>query len=147
MSASRDIINNDQRIPFVTVVALALRYKVDSKYLLARRNQGGSGAGCWEFPGGKVEAGETQKQALQREIMEELSFDLTSLNLDFLGKHRYQYGPQHKHNNVEIYLWRAEVDTKFEFILVDHDKTDWFSINEIKDINLSDGDKYFISLL
>lgn len=46
-------------------------------WLLARRSSPGSGNGCWEFPGGKVEPGETAAEALKREIEEELSVPAT----------------------------------------------------------------------
>jgi len=41
--------------------------------LVAQRGEGGSAAFCWEFPGGKVEPGESQQAALRREICEELA--------------------------------------------------------------------------
>ncbi|MGO2533708.1 (deoxy)nucleoside triphosphate pyrophosphohydrolase [Arthrobacter rhombi] len=44
----------------------------DGTVLCAKRGAGGSLAGCWEFPGGKIEPGESPRQALQREIEEEL---------------------------------------------------------------------------
>lgn len=44
----------------------------DSKVLLARHREGHHHAGLWEFPGGKVEEGETPEEALAREIFEEL---------------------------------------------------------------------------
>lgn len=46
-------------------------------WLLARRSSPGSGNGCWEFPGGKVEPGETAAEALKREIEEELAVPAT----------------------------------------------------------------------
>lgn len=52
------------------VVAAIIEH--DGKILLARRPEGGDQAGLWEFPGGKVEKGETQPEALARELQEEL---------------------------------------------------------------------------
>ncbi len=47
----------------------------DGRVLLAQRPEGKSLAGLWEFPGGKVEAGETPEAALIRELKEELDID------------------------------------------------------------------------
>lgn len=47
----------------------------DDKVLLLRRSQGYSSAGCWEYPGGKIEPGETGKQCIKRELLEELCIE------------------------------------------------------------------------
>jgi len=58
----------------VLVSAVAL-IDPDGRVLLAKRPEGKSMAGLWEFPGGKIEAGETPEAALVRELYEELGIE------------------------------------------------------------------------
>ena len=60
------------KVVLVSAVALI---DVDGRVLLAQRPEGKSMAGLWEFPGGKVEAGETPEAALIRELHEELGIE------------------------------------------------------------------------
>lgn len=66
----------NSNVPTVLVVAVAL-VDIDSRVLIAQRPEGKSMAGLWEFPGGKVEAGELPETALVRELKEELGIDIT----------------------------------------------------------------------
>jgi 8-oxo-dGTP diphosphatase len=77
-------------LPVVLVVAVAL-IDVDGRVLLAQRPPGKAMAGLWEFPGGKVQTGETPEQALIRELNEELDIDVTEACLAPLtfASHRY----------------------------------------------------------
>ncbi|MBT5049951.1 MAG: 8-oxo-dGTP diphosphatase MutT [Rhodospirillaceae bacterium] len=62
--------------PVVLVVAVAL-VDVDGRVLIAQRPEGKAMAGLWEFPGGKVDDGETPEAALIRELQEEIGIDVT----------------------------------------------------------------------
>jgi 8-oxo-dGTP diphosphatase len=75
----------------VLVSAVAL-IDVDGRVLIAQRPEGKSMAGLWEFPGGKVEEGETPEAALIRELHEELGIDTWSSCLAPLtfASHSYQ---------------------------------------------------------
>ncbi len=59
----------------INVVGAVIRR--DTKILCARRGSAGALPGLWEFPGGKIEIGETPEQALAREIEEELLCEVT----------------------------------------------------------------------
>jgi 8-oxo-dGTP diphosphatase len=61
-------------VKIILVSAVAL-IDVDGRILLAQRPEGKSMAGLWEFPGGKVEPGETPEAALVRELHEELGIE------------------------------------------------------------------------
>lgn len=67
---------SDELTKILLVAACAL-VDNDGRVLLAQRPEGKSMAGLWEFPGGKVEAGETPEESLIRELKEELDIDVT----------------------------------------------------------------------
>lgn len=60
----------------ILIVSAAAIIDVDNRILLAKRPEGRSLAGYWEFPGGKVDEGETPEAALCRELEEELSIEV-----------------------------------------------------------------------
>ena len=60
------------------LVAACALVDTDSRVLLARRPEGKKMAGLWEFPGGKLNPGETPEAALIRELREELGIDVTA---------------------------------------------------------------------
>jgi len=67
-------------LPFVLVAACVL-LDGDGRILIAKRPEGRSLAGLWEFPGGKVEPGESPEHALIRELAEELGIDIAAADL------------------------------------------------------------------
>ena len=76
--------------PIVPIVCAAL-VDAEGKVLLQRRPKGKAMAGLWEFPGGKIAAGETPETALCRELAEELGIDVSESDLAAFGfaSHRY----------------------------------------------------------
>lgn len=70
-------IRLDANLPTILVAAIAL-IDIDGRILIAERPEGKSMAGLWEFPGGKVEAGELPEAALIRECHEELGIDISA---------------------------------------------------------------------
>jgi 8-oxo-dGTP diphosphatase len=74
------------------LVAAAALVDVDGRVLICQRPQGKQLAGLWEFPGGKVEAGETLEACLIRELEEELSIQVTQACLApfVFASHEYE---------------------------------------------------------
>lgn len=80
------------KIVLVSAVALI---DIDGRVLLAQRPEGKSLAGLWEFPGGKVEEGETPEAALIRELQEELGIDTKASCLAPLAFASHSYDDFH----------------------------------------------------
>lgn len=75
----------------VVDVVAAVIMRPDGKYLLAQRPPGKVYAGYWEFPGGKIEAGETAHAALVREIREELGIEVLEAHPWLMRHHVYEH--------------------------------------------------------
>jgi len=82
-------------------VAVAVVFNTEGQVLWACRPEGKPYAGYWEFPGGKVEAGESVWHALVRELKEELDITATQGGPWFLIEHDYE------HANVRLHLYRV----------------------------------------
>lgn len=77
MSCAESLANPRPTSPDLPIVLVAAAALINDKQeiLLAQRPEGKSMAGLWEFPGGKVDAGETPEYALMRELEEELGIE------------------------------------------------------------------------
>lgn len=118
------------------VVAIVLFSLASQKYLIVRRNQSQSGAGFWEFPGGKVECGETAEAALKREIQEELSLSIDASKLQFLSKNNHQYLTK----SIDISFYLYEVAHEVPLVLVDHDDSCWCEVKDLLSYQMAPAD-------
>ncbi len=98
-------------------VAVAILTKPNGEYLLASRPDGKGWAGWWEFPGGKIEAGETPEHALIRESQEELG--VTPTKIQPWIKRRYDYPATHDAEAKTVLLhfffvsdWQGELQAR-----------------------------------
>lgn len=88
--------------PVVPVAVGVLIQPADRAFLLTSRPQGKVYAGYWEFPGGKLEAGETVEQALSRELHEELGITVDPADVQRWKTERVDY----PHALVELHFCR-----------------------------------------
>ena len=86
--------------PILRVAAAVLR-RADGEVLLAQRLPGTPYAGYWEFPGGKAEAGESMRAALDRELHEELGIEVTRAAPWLVRRYAYP------HAHVELHFFRV----------------------------------------
>jgi 8-oxo-dGTP diphosphatase len=93
----------------------------DGRVLLCRRSPGRSLGGLWEFPGGKVETGETPEAALARELEEELGIPAIIGNRIAIHRHRYPFAV------VVLTAFAARYREGGGAVprLVDHDAAEW----------------------
>lgn len=101
---------------------------LDSNRILMGRRQDHDGfyGGHWEFPGGKVEEGESNEEALHREYLEELGVSFDSCQ--FFKKLSWQY-PQLR-VEVHFYLIQMNESTKNNMKNLYHSELRWFSLQE-----------------
>lgn len=125
--------------PLVAVVGAAI---VDSlpaptRLLAARRTEPPALAGGWELPGGKVDPGEGEQEALEREIREELGVGIV-LGDELVGPlpdGRWPLGPQHA-----MRVWLAAVTGGRPRPLEDHDELRWLDASTLDTVEWLPGD-------
>ena len=119
-------------------VVAAIIYK-DEAYFATQRGYG-EFEGMWEFPGGKIEPGESRESALKREIQEELGIDIT---IDkFLCTTEYDYPAFHL--TMHCYLCSVESE---EREVREHKSARWLTTELLDSVEWLPADKYIIEEL
>jgi 8-oxo-dGTP diphosphatase len=127
--------------PLVLVAACALIDR-DGRVLLARRPEGKKMAGLWEFPGGKLDPGETPEAALIRELKEELGIDVATACLAPLAFASHSYARFHL--LMPLYVcrrWKGIVMPREGQALA------WVSPDKLADYKMPDADLPLVPLL
>ena len=113
----------------------------DGKFLVGRRLPGGQMGGRWEFPGGKVEPGETPEQTIVREFREEFALAaepgecITTVNFE------NNAGP------VVLYAFRVFLALDEKVTLSEHTDLAWETIDAVEALDLVDSDRLLIPAL
>ncbi len=114
----------------------------EGRVLLTRRPPGGPLGLLWEFPGGKLEPGESPAQALVRELREELGVGAVAHEALAVETHEYPHGLA-----VEIHFLRCTLDST-EFTLSDEvQETRWVRPAEVDPREMLDADRSFLAAL
>jgi 8-oxo-dGTP diphosphatase len=94
-----------------TEVAVGVLVRADGALLLSTRPPGKPYEGYWEFPGGKIEAGETVEQALRRELIEELGVTIDAAQVWKVTEHDYPHALVRLHW-CKVHAWQGEFEMR-----------------------------------
>jgi 8-oxo-dGTP diphosphatase len=119
---------------------LAAVLEKNGRWLIAKRKKGDRFAGLWEFPGGKLERGETPEECLARELTEELGIRVRVGR--YLGSVRYSSPSL----SIELMAYRVS-HRAGSFCLQDHEEVRWVSPSEIGRFALTEPDRLLLQRL
>jgi 8-oxo-dGTP diphosphatase len=127
--------------PILLVVASAL-VDAENRILIAQRPEGKSMAGLWEFPGGKVEPGETPEGALVRELREELGIETAETDHHPLTFASHSY--ENIHLLMPVYLcrtWQGTPEAR------EHTALHWVRAPDLRNFPMPPADEPLIAAL
>lgn len=134
------LLRNEYVMSKKTINVVAAAIEKDGKIFCAQRPEGKSLGGFWEFPGGKLEEGETEEQALLREIQEEFNAEIEIIEFINEASHEYDFGTV----TMKTYLCKLLSD---QLNLLEHQDSLWLSPNELSSLNWAPVDRPAVELL
>jgi len=131
---------SSQTRPPVVEVAVGVLQSADGNVLIARRPADKPMGGAWEFPGGKVHAGEARLQGLVRELVEELGVQISYVR--FLTRYSHDYPDR----RVVLHVWKV-LQWDGEPVGVENQALEWCNPADAMERGLLAADRRIIELL
>ena len=100
-------------------------------------------AGFWEFPGGKIEAGESDEEALRREIQEEIGCDLVTA--EHFRSIEWEYPD--RVIDLRFYLVTLSCDNPTQMLLEAHEELRWYKLDDVSKLSIMPANEQIISEL
>lgn len=120
-------------------VVAGIIYK-DNKFLIAQRNLKKAQGGLWEFPGGKVEKGETYEEALIREIREEFNADIEVE--EYVGENIHHYPEK----DIKLIFYKAKLLSD-NIELIEHEDFRWITKQEKNEFKFAGADEKVFEII
>lgn len=134
----QEVIPRPKKNSYKKVDAVVGIIKKDNKILIQQRPSKGLLAGLWEFPGGKIKSGESQKQALKREIREELDSEVQTAKFLVTVRHAYT------HYQVTLHAFDCQLE---HFPSLKKDVQQWVTLKGMHNYPLPSGSAKIIRFL
>lgn len=123
-------MNSDSHLKQIVGGAVVDSLSTPTRLLVARRSAPEMLAGMWEFPGGKVEPGESCPDALRRELLEELGIT-ARLGSELVGPLEQGWA---LNDTAAMRVWLAEIVHGKPELLEDHDQLQWLDQNSTAEL-------------
>ena len=123
------------------IVGTASIFNENNEILIGQRPEGKDLAGLWEFPGGKLEEGETIEQCIIREINEELCVQC------IVGKFLMEVVKEYKHGEFKLEVYEAKLKDKENLKPMVHQNVKWVRVDELDDYEFPPADIDIIEYL
>ncbi|MDO4161928.1 MAG: 8-oxo-dGTP diphosphatase MutT [Pseudomonadota bacterium] len=113
----------------------------DGKILIGQRKHGKDLEYKWEFPGGKLEKGETLEQCLERELQEEMQLQIC------VGRHFIDTTYDYDFGQVQLHCYWATCKSQDIPVVLEHEQYKWVSLSALKEYDFAPADKPIIAAL
>ncbi len=123
----------------INVVAAIIK-NCEGKILITQRNLKKSQGGLWEFPGGKIEKGETREEAIIREIKEELTIEINVES--YLGEKVFEYPEK----SINLIALNCRVKSG-NIYLTEHEEARWVEKAELNSFEFAPADIFIVKKL